>query len=109
MLPGSRMLNLLGLAARAGRVVAGTDAVRRALRQNSGVAIVLLAGDSSPTQQAKLVPLLEALGVSYHRVSERARLGAAIGRASVSAVAVTDPQFAAQIAALIRSNSFAFE
>lgn len=94
------MLNLLGLAARAGRVVAGTDGVRKGVRE-SEAKFVLLAVDASPTQHAKLTPLLEARSIRYQQLFTRAQLGTAIGRPPVSAVGLTDAGFARQVRALI--------
>jgi ribosomal protein L7Ae-like RNA K-turn-binding protein len=95
-----RLLDLLGLAARAGRVLGGTDAVRKGVR-DGGVRMVILAADSSPTQQGKLVPLLTARGVRHERLFSRSRLGAAIGRGPVSAVGIADPNFARRAETLI--------
>jgi ribosomal protein L7Ae-like RNA K-turn-binding protein len=99
-LAAKRLLELLGLAARAGRLVAGTDAVRQAVRDGE-VAWVLLAADASPTQQAKLLPLLEARTTPYHRLLARAEVGAAVGRAPLSAVGLTDANFARRAIALV--------
>lgn len=95
-----RVLELLGLAARAGRLVAGTEAVRQAVRQGE-VIWVLLAADASPTQQAKLLPLLHARGTRHNRMLARAELGAAVGRGPLSAVGLTDANFARRAIALV--------
>jgi ribosomal protein L7Ae-like RNA K-turn-binding protein len=95
-----RLLDLLGLAARAGRVVSGTDAVRKGVREGE-LALVLLAGDASPAQRAKLLPLLAARRVRHRSLLSRAQLGFAIGRAPVSAVGIADHNFARRADALI--------
>lgn len=100
-----RLLDLLGLAARAGSVVFGTDGVRRGIREG-GVGFVLLAEDGSPTQHRKLVPLLEAKGVPYRILLDQERLGAAIGRAPVSAVGLTGQSFARRAAELADAIPF---
>lgn len=87
------LLGLLGLAARAGALIAGTDMVRQAVREGK-VEGVLIAADASPAQQGKLLPLLEARGVRRQLLLTRAELGRAIGRNPVTAVAVTDRNFA---------------
>lgn len=91
--PERALLDLLGLAARARGLVHGTDLVRRAVREG-GVAAVLLAADSSPTQRDKLVPLLEARGVAHVSCLSRDAVGAALGRGPVSAVGITNESFA---------------
>lgn len=97
--PQKALLGLLGLAARAGSVVAGTDLVRRAVRQGA-VSQVLLAADASPVQREKLVPLLAARAVGYRVVLQREQMGGALGRGPVSAVGITDAHFARRAAEL---------
>ena len=91
---------MLGLATRAGKTVVGTESVRAAVREGK-VAGVLLAADSSATQRDKLVPLLQARGVAFQVALSREQLGAAIGRAPVSAIGLTNQSFAGRIAELI--------
>jgi ribosomal protein L7Ae-like RNA K-turn-binding protein len=98
--PERSLLDLLGLAARAGRVVAGTDGVRQGVRDGEAK-FVILAADASPKQHAKLTPLLEARNVRHQLLLTREQLGAAIGRGPVSAVGLTDAGFARQARALI--------
>src|SRR5688572_28625562 len=71
------LLSLLGLAARDGKVSAA-----------------VLAGDASPTQARKLVPLLQARGIPFAVCSNQADLGAALGKGPVSAVGIMDSSFA---------------
>ena len=87
------LLSLMGLAARARKLVFGTDMARGAARDGS-LAAALVASDASPTQSNKLVPLLQARGIPYAVCLNRADIGAAIGRGPVSAVGFTDPSFA---------------
>lgn len=91
--PARALADLLGMAWRARALEAGTDAVRRAAREGS-VHGVILADDSSPTQRQKLVPLLEARGVPFRVGLSRDALGAALGRGPVSAVGLTNENFA---------------
>lgn len=91
--PERALLDLVGLAARAGALVHGTDATRRAVREG-GVLYVLVAGDVAPGQSGKLLPLLEARGVPYAHTLSRVALGAATGREFVSAIGITQDGFA---------------
>lgn len=91
--PERALLDLLGLAARARGLVQGTDATRRGVRDGE-VRAVLLAADTSPTQRQKLVPLLEARGIRHATCLTQERLGAALGRDVVSAVGLTNENFA---------------
>jgi ribosomal protein L7Ae-like RNA K-turn-binding protein len=99
-----RLLDLLGLAARAGRLVSGTDAVRGGVRDGK-VRRVIMAADASDTQRRKLTPLLEARRVPYTVVLTRDALGAAIGRGPASAIGLTDANFAKRVGELVRGLS----
>jgi ribosomal protein L7Ae-like RNA K-turn-binding protein len=100
MKPNDPALRLLGLAARAGAVVPGTDRVRLAVRSDA-VRFVLLAADSSANSRAKLVPLLDAKQVPYAEAFNRDALGEAVGRPPLSAVGLTVESFAARVQELI--------
>ncbi len=100
--PEKALLNLLGLAARSGNVVTGTDQVRKAVRDGT-VAGAILAADASPTQREKLLPLLEVRRIPHHIALLREQLGGAMGRAPVSAVGLTTRGFARRAAELARA------
>jgi ribosomal protein L7Ae-like RNA K-turn-binding protein len=87
------LLSLLGLAARARALALGTDMVRGAARDGK-IGAAVLAGDASPTQARKLVPLLQARGIPFAVCSNQADLGAALGKGPISAVGIIDPSFA---------------
>lgn len=95
-----RALNLLGLAARAGSVLPGTERVREAARHD-GVAFVILAADASENSRGKLVPLLQVRRIPFLILFERDRLGAAIGKPPLSAVGITDPELARRLRELL--------
>jgi ribosomal protein L7Ae-like RNA K-turn-binding protein len=97
-------LRLLGLAARAGAIVPGTERVREAARSGR-VRFVLIADDASANAKEKLVPLLEKRGVEYIVAASRDVLGAAVGRAPLSAVGVSDAGFARRLKALMEAES----
>ena len=99
-----RVLGLLGMAARAGAVISGTDRVREAAR-GEGVRLVLLASDASANSREKLVPLLTARGISHVIRYDRNELGAAIGRGPLSAVGVMDRALADRLQVLLRDSA----
>lgn len=89
-------LRLLGLARRAGAVAPGTDATRRSIR--SGEArLILLAEDASRSQLEKIERTQGNQAIPRAFLGDRATLGAAVGRAPASAVAVTVPSFAKEL------------
>ncbi len=101
MSPSERaVLSLFGLATRSGNLLSGTGRVREGIRDGS-VVWVVLAADAAPAQRGKLLALLDARGVPYHIGFRREQLGAAIGRAPVSAVGLTDRGFARRLGELV--------
>ena len=99
-----RTLGFLGMAARAGAIVTGTDRVREAAR-GEGLRLVLLATDASENSREKLVPLLTARGISHVIRYERNELGAAVGRGPLSAVGVLDRALADRLQVLLRDSA----
>lgn len=83
----SGLLGLLGLGARSGQLVIGTDGVRRAL-QSGEVVCVVLAADASPRAVQKVRGLAEARGVPVLPGPSADTLGARLGRPPVMAVGV---------------------
>lgn len=92
----TEVLSLLGLAARAGAVAKGTDAARRTVRRGEA-RVVLLARDAAREQRRKIAALLRHSSVPYATLADRASLGSAVGGPPLSAVAVTNASFAAEV------------
>jgi ribosomal protein L7Ae-like RNA K-turn-binding protein len=99
-----RALSMLGMATRAGAVVPGTDRVREAARAGT-LRLAVMAADASENSRGKLLPLLEARGLSHVIRYERSELGAAVGRGPLSAVGVTDGALAARLLALLEMSA----
>ena len=83
------VLRMLGLAARAGAALPGTDRVREAARSGD-LEFTLVASDASDNSRNKLLPLLEARRIPYAVAFDRGALGAAVGKPPVSALGITD-------------------
>jgi ribosomal protein L7Ae-like RNA K-turn-binding protein len=94
---------MLGLAARAGAVLPGTDRVREAARSD-GLHFVLIASDLSDNSRDKLLPLLNARQIPYAIVSDRDALGGAVGRAPLSALGITEKKLAARVVELLNES-----
>ena len=92
----AKALALLGIAQRAGAIVKGTDAARRALRKGD-VRLLVLAEDGSKTQLGKVLPLARAREVPWRTLGDRGELGAAVGSGPLTVVGVTGPSFAKQL------------
>ncbi|MDH4178728.1 MAG: ribosomal L7Ae/L30e/S12e/Gadd45 family protein [Gemmatimonadota bacterium] len=94
----SRVLGLLGLAARAGAITIGTSATRAGL-QRGAVRVVLVAGDRSLRTEEKVERLARGTGVPVVVGPDAVTLGARIGRGAVQAVGIVGPGFAEGILA----------
>ena len=92
----TEIFGLLGLARRAGAVAPGTDATRRSIRRGEA-RLVLMAADASSVQLDKIRKELNNRTIPQVTLGDRATLGAAIGKAPVAAVAVTDKSFATRL------------
>ncbi|HSJ09144.1 MAG TPA: ribosomal L7Ae/L30e/S12e/Gadd45 family protein [Longimicrobiales bacterium] len=90
---------MLGMAARAGAVVPGTERVRLAARSGE-LRFAVIAADVSENSLDKLLPTLAARGISHVVRYDRGELGAAVGRGPLSAVGVLDAKLADRLQAL---------
>jgi ribosomal protein L7Ae-like RNA K-turn-binding protein len=82
-------LSSLGLAARAGRLRLGLEAVTRAV-SNGEAAAVVVAGDAPDSVRRKLERLFAGDAPPKVVVLDGERLGRAVGRERVVVMAVTD-------------------
>lgn len=87
------VLNLLGLAQRAGRLTTGTELV---LARLSAAKVIFLATDLSKQVAAKIRTAAQARSIPVQQVFTGAELSQAIGRQRKT-VAVLDPGFAQAI------------
>lgn len=96
----ARLASMIGLCRRAGRLGCGTDKVVSALK-TGGVYLVLLAADPSARTEKEVRDKCGFRNVPLVQVPlTREGLGRAVGKPPLSAVAVTDGNFAQAIAAL---------
>ena len=100
-----RMLNMLGLCARAGKLVTGEKACVQAIRAgNAGVA--LLDGAAAANAVKAVSQACQTHGVALIRTGAFA-LGDAIGRPGRMAAVVTDAGFARRITELSKAEESA--
>ena len=85
----SDLLGLLGLGRRAGGVVIGVDAVRRAL-QSEQLRCVVVASDAGARAMEKVVRLAEGRGVPVVQGPGADEIGARLGKPPVMAVGIRD-------------------
>ena len=88
-----RILNLLGLAQRAGKLSSGDFIVEKAMKKKT-TKLVLLAGDCAANNEKKYIQLAELHHIPLRKVGSKETLGAAIGKEVRVVVAVEDDGFA---------------
>ncbi len=96
----ARLASMIGLCRRAGRLGCGTDIVTGALK-TGGVHLVLLTMDASARTRKVVTDKCAFRNVTLLEIPlSKEQLGNACGKAPLSAVCVTDPNFASAITAL---------
>jgi len=98
-----RLLQLLGLAARARKIVTGEELVVNQIRTNKAK-LVLLAGDASKNSSKKIQDKCTYYNVEYHVFGDRYQLGTAIGKEARVAIAIVDSGFAKKMSSLLNEN-----
>lgn len=102
----ARLLGMIGLAKRAGRLICGTDAVLSAVSSAKKPQLVIAADDISERTKKQLSDKCAHYGVTLLTIPVgRDALASAIGKKNsfVSAAAVTDRSFAERICFLANS------
>ncbi len=94
-----RFLNGLGLAAKAGRMRIGLDAVRRSIRAGEAT-VVVVATDAPENVRRKLSGLLSSRDLPELSVLDGDRLGRAVGRERVVVLAITDKSLGRRVVEL---------
>ena len=100
----SKLLNLLGLAQRAGKLQSGDFIVEKALKAKT-VKLLLLAGDAGPNNEKKYKQLAESHGVELRIVSTKEDLGHAIGKEIRVVIAVNDEGFSQSLMKVIDQDN----
>lgn len=98
-----RVLSLLGLAARAGRIESGHFAVEKAVKSFRAY-LVILAGDAQKNTEKSFGNMCLFYEVPMRHYGSREALGHAIGKEYRSCIAVTDRGFAESMIKLLGSG-----
>lgn len=96
------LLGMLGLCKRAGKLIIGTPMVCEYLAGKKQISsdslIVIEASDTSENTHTRIINKCSFYNARHVRIkSDCAALGAALGKASVAAVAVTDKDMCAAV------------
>ena len=96
-------LQLLGLAARARKIVSGEELVIKEIR-NGNAKIVLLASDAAANASKKVTDKCKYYNVELHVFGDRYDLGHATGKEARVALAITDSGFAKKMSSLLNEK-----
>ncbi|WP_409292338.1 YlxQ family RNA-binding protein [Peribacillus sp. SCS-37] len=93
-------VSLLGMAARARKVISGEELVVKEVRNNKAK-LVILANDASANTEKKVTDKCRFYKVPLYRAEDRFVLGQAIGKDARVTVAVLDEGFAKKLQTLL--------
>ncbi|NEU29333.1 YlxQ family RNA-binding protein [bacterium LRH843] len=95
-----KWISLLGLAARARKLVTGEELVLKEVRRNS-VCLLLLSTDAAEQTKKKVLDKCSHYNVPVRIVSDRQTLGHAIGKEERVVIGILDEGFAKKMSALL--------
>lgn len=95
-----KLLNLLGLACRAGKLKLGFTATSVAVKKGEAL-MVIMAKDSSPHTREKMERLCKRYRVDIYYIADQAKLGQALGKHLQTVVGLSSREMASAIKALM--------
>ena len=98
-----KILGMLGMAKRAGKVTSGSFLCEKAIRQKDAQLIVI-ARDAADNAKQDMIHLCKRFGVSYIEYAEKTALGNSIGAGERAVVAINDQNFAQALLAKYSKN-----
>lgn len=101
-----RLLMMLGLCQRAGKLVSGDFASEQALRRRKA-SLVLLAEDASERTREKFERLAADSGTPCYVAGSRSELGSALGKADRAVVVIQSRDFTRGICDILRQEGLA--
>ncbi|MCD8011154.1 MAG: ribosomal L7Ae/L30e/S12e/Gadd45 family protein [Lachnospiraceae bacterium] len=99
-----RVLSMLGMAKRAGRLVSGEFAVEKAVKTGKA-SLVVVASDASENTKKSFQNMCAYYGVPCRIGAEKELLGHAVGQGMRASLAVTDENFARTIEKCMNENT----
>lgn len=97
----NKLLSLLGLAMRAGKIVSGEELVLKEVRSGKAQ-LVLLATDVAKNTEKKISDKCSTYQIPILRYGTRHELGNAIGKAERVVIAITDSGFSRSLQKLVQ-------
>ena len=104
MIPSKKILSMLGLARKAGKVVSGEFATEKAVKTGHAM-VVIVASDASDNTKKKFRNMCAFYEVPMFELDEKEILGHAIGQELRASLAVTDENFARTIIEYFNQNT----
>ena len=102
-----KLLGMLGLSARAGRISSGEFAVENGIRSFKS-RLVVIAADASDNTRKKFLDKCSFYGVPCAVVSDRSSLGRAVGKDLRAVISVNDGSFAEAMIKLLKEGNVDF-
>ena len=90
------LLGLIGLAARAGKIVYGADPTLDAVGKGKK-GLILLASDAGETTRIRMKNLSESTNTPLRIYQDKFTLGSATGKTEKAVLFICDPHFASEI------------
>jgi ribosomal protein L7Ae-like RNA K-turn-binding protein len=97
-----RAYGMIGLAARAGKAVSGSDAVTGAIRSGN-VKLLIITKDISRNSLEKILKNTGSKEITCYSFGKSEELGYALGKPDRTAAAITDKSFAEGISAILEN------
>jgi ribosomal protein L7Ae-like RNA K-turn-binding protein len=98
-----KLFQLIGLAARARKIISGEELVVKSI-QNGNAKLIFLSSDASPNSTKKIQDKCMFYNVEYHVIGDRYQLGHATGKEARVALAITDIGFAKKMSSLLNEK-----
>ena len=99
MTDNRKILSLLGLARKAGKISEGSFKAENSIRSGKA-ALVIFSGDASAGTRRKISGICRTHGVPFIGFGNMAENGRAVGASDISVIAIEDDGFASKIAEL---------
>lgn len=100
----NRLLNLLGIAQRANKLVSGELAVEKFIRSGKAK-LVLVAQDASAATQKNYADMAKFYQVKFFCIASKESLGCCIGKNYRASIALSDAGFVKSLLELIEGKS----
>lgn len=99
-----KLLSMIGMAYKAGKIISGEDPVRKAIRKNS-VKLLIIAEDASDNTKKRFINSAVYYHVPYFVYLTKAELSDSLGQKIRSVASVIDEGFAKHLISLMENNS----